>query len=581
MNILYNICLIIFIIFIIFYILNKYVLKKSYELFNTTSSGLLCGTNNDVCRVNQNGISSCCNGYTCIRKEGNFQYKVCIDNDKLDGSKLPKIGIDISNDINNIKIKIDNIIFPRSPSLPDLDDFLYTTDDEIINNIINYLNKLNINNNLLIFNLKEYLYGLLLTSEEYNYDFNDLYTYISNLKLNHFDKNILINIKNYLNGLNIPSNSILVELKEYLYGLNLPNILDLKYELSNYVLLNYYIINNILNYLNTLNLSNDSNYIKLKNELENLKKLIELNFNNNIDITKLNDYLNILNYFKLQDNITIGDLMNFLNSINIQNNINKQNIIDFKNYINSLNLPNNFTISQLKINLNNYINTINSLNLQNNMTIRELKIYLNSININDKINPNLFDLKNYINSLSLQDNILVTQLNINLKEYLNIINNLNLLDDMSLGNLRIYLNALNIKNNKYAIDSISITNLQNYIKSLKLSYDSTLSQLKININNNINNLINQYVSYFENSKSLLENLNIPELSNISYIIIIKDYLNSLKISDDILLSKLLNKLNNIDLSKIGENIGLGNLDFVERGFDIFGNYLKDFSICKI
>jgi hypothetical protein len=448
MNILYNIFIYIF-IFIIFYILNKFIFKKSkksYELFNTTTSGLLCGTNNDVCRVNQYGISSCCSGYTCMRKEGNFQYKVCIDNNKLNSSNIGKIGTQIGDDIRNIGIEIGNII-SKSPSFPDLHEYLYTTDNEIINNIIEYLNKLNINNNLFVFNLKEYLYGLLLTSEEHNYDFNDLYVYISKLNLNHYEINILINIKNYLDALNIPSNSILVELKQYLNGLNLPNNLDLKYELSNFVLLNYCVINNILNYLNTLNLSNDSNYIKLKNELENLKILIELNFNNNIEITKLNDYLNLLNYFQLQDNMTIGDLMNFLNSINIQT----QNIIDFKNYINSLNLPNNITISQLKI----------------------------------------------------------------------------------------------------------------------------------IINNNINNLINQYVSYFQNIESLMQNLNIPELSNISYIINIKNYLNALKISNDIVLSKLLNQLNNIDLSKIGLNIGIDSLDFIERGLDIFGNYLKDFNICKI
>lgn len=477
MNILYIIFLAIFTIFYIFYILNKYILDKSYELFNTTSSGLLCGTDNNVCRINQYGTSSCCDGYTCMRKEGNFQFKVCIDNNKLPGSSKE---INLSNLQNKLSIaNIDGIDgkggkynkyklskysehskyskyhsehnIPKSPTSPDLDENLYIFDDEIINNIIDYLNKLNMKDNLLIFNLKEYLYGLLLTSEEHNYDFNDLYLYINNLDLNGIDINILINIKNYLDGLNMPSNSINIELKNYLNGLNLPNNLDLNHQINDYILLNSYVINNILNYLNTLNLSNDSVYVKLKNDLKKLEKMIELNFKNNIDIAKINYHLETIKTFKLDDKMTSVDFKKFVNSLNSHG---KQNIIDLKNYINGLNL----------------------------------------------------------------------------KDY------------------------------------------------------KTIGELKINLNNKINSLNNEYMPYFKNNTSLMQDLNIQESSNLSYVINIKKYLNALKISNDIVLSKLSNTLNSVNLSKV--NVRIGNLDIMEQGLDIFGKYLKDLeldldlSVCK-
>lgn len=42
------------------------------------NKNLLCGNNGDICSINQNNISTCCKGYSCKRKPGNFNYKVCI-----------------------------------------------------------------------------------------------------------------------------------------------------------------------------------------------------------------------------------------------------------------------------------------------------------------------------------------------------------------------------------------------------------------------------------------------------------------------------------------------------------------------
>lgn len=51
--------------------------KRDYEFFNKLPEGTLCGTQNDVCSIDQYGTNSCCNGYMCVRTEGNFQYKIC------------------------------------------------------------------------------------------------------------------------------------------------------------------------------------------------------------------------------------------------------------------------------------------------------------------------------------------------------------------------------------------------------------------------------------------------------------------------------------------------------------------------
>jgi hypothetical protein len=65
-------------IILLFYLLNYSLTKRKYnEYFNKLPQGTLCGTQNDVCRIDEYGTNSCCNGYNCVRPKGNFQYKIC------------------------------------------------------------------------------------------------------------------------------------------------------------------------------------------------------------------------------------------------------------------------------------------------------------------------------------------------------------------------------------------------------------------------------------------------------------------------------------------------------------------------
>jgi hypothetical protein len=83
MNIYFLLIIIIFIIFIILYVTNNFILKNSYENFEKMKDGLLCGTDNDICRINEYNVSSCCKNYKCVRPKGIYQYKICIDKNKL------------------------------------------------------------------------------------------------------------------------------------------------------------------------------------------------------------------------------------------------------------------------------------------------------------------------------------------------------------------------------------------------------------------------------------------------------------------------------------------------------------------
>ena len=83
------------------------------------NNGLICGTNNNICRINEYGISSCCDNYRCIRPDGNYQYKICVDKDKLFNSNLstnlniniPSINVQTQNNDS------DNIKFPSIQSI--------------------------------------------------------------------------------------------------------------------------------------------------------------------------------------------------------------------------------------------------------------------------------------------------------------------------------------------------------------------------------------------------------------------------------------------------------------------------------
>jgi len=48
------------------------------EYFDKNPDGTVCGTENDICSINdETGENSCCKNLHCIRKPGNYQYKLC------------------------------------------------------------------------------------------------------------------------------------------------------------------------------------------------------------------------------------------------------------------------------------------------------------------------------------------------------------------------------------------------------------------------------------------------------------------------------------------------------------------------
>ena len=57
--------------------INNSTICVEEEENNEICNGLLCGTKNDICRIDEYGVSSCCNGYECVRPEGEFHHKIC------------------------------------------------------------------------------------------------------------------------------------------------------------------------------------------------------------------------------------------------------------------------------------------------------------------------------------------------------------------------------------------------------------------------------------------------------------------------------------------------------------------------
>ena len=70
-------------IFIIFFIILLSIINYQKENFELQSNGNLCGTLNDTCRIDQYGKNSCCDGYSCIRQNGNFYNRVCLKGNNL------------------------------------------------------------------------------------------------------------------------------------------------------------------------------------------------------------------------------------------------------------------------------------------------------------------------------------------------------------------------------------------------------------------------------------------------------------------------------------------------------------------
>ena len=110
--------------FIFFFVINNFILNKSYEKFEKMNNGLLCGTDNDICRINEYGISSCCDKYRCVRPEGIYQYKICVDKNKLINSDLSTNSTKSTVNIPDINIKTPDIKFPniKSINLPNVEN---------------------------------------------------------------------------------------------------------------------------------------------------------------------------------------------------------------------------------------------------------------------------------------------------------------------------------------------------------------------------------------------------------------------------------------------------------------------------
>lgn len=73
----------------------------------------VCGDHYDVCRVDEEGYDSCCDGYTCLRPNGNFGYKKCLnDADRGFSFKVPDIDTTGFYDLNIPKTDLSKLRIP-------------------------------------------------------------------------------------------------------------------------------------------------------------------------------------------------------------------------------------------------------------------------------------------------------------------------------------------------------------------------------------------------------------------------------------------------------------------------------------
>ena len=68
---------------------------------SSVDSELVCGTENDVCTVDQCGETSCCNGYKCVLPDGDYQYKICTREKREIDLKLKFPVINLWNNFGN------------------------------------------------------------------------------------------------------------------------------------------------------------------------------------------------------------------------------------------------------------------------------------------------------------------------------------------------------------------------------------------------------------------------------------------------------------------------------------------------
>jgi hypothetical protein len=113
--------LILFFAFLILFIFNDILSKKYYENYNSsTDFALICGNENDSCKIDEEGDSTCCSGYTCTRNEGNFHNKVCKSDDEVNFNFSTNFGNlfgNLSTEITYPTIKRPSINIPSIDSI--------------------------------------------------------------------------------------------------------------------------------------------------------------------------------------------------------------------------------------------------------------------------------------------------------------------------------------------------------------------------------------------------------------------------------------------------------------------------------
>ena len=74
----------------------------------------VCGKHYDICRVDEEGNDSCCNGYSCLRPMGNFGVKKCLnDSDKGFPYKVPDVDATGYYDLTVVKNDYSKLLLPN------------------------------------------------------------------------------------------------------------------------------------------------------------------------------------------------------------------------------------------------------------------------------------------------------------------------------------------------------------------------------------------------------------------------------------------------------------------------------------
>lgn len=99
--------ILIFILLFIFLFIFDMILKKN-NISKNEYFAEVCGKQNDICSINSKGVSSCCDNYKCILPDGDYQYKICVNRNRL-FTNLPQIA--------GISIKPPNLFDIRLPRI--------------------------------------------------------------------------------------------------------------------------------------------------------------------------------------------------------------------------------------------------------------------------------------------------------------------------------------------------------------------------------------------------------------------------------------------------------------------------------